>query len=85
MDELHPKLISALTINDAAAVQNLVVEQCKLAALLQGRELSDIQRERLRHIREHVVEEQAMIAQAVKVSEYFLAQFHKQSILVEFG
>lgn len=85
MDELHPKLILALTNNDSATVQSLVVEQCRLAAQLQRCEISDVQRVRLQGIRERVTEEQALVAQALKLSEYFLTQLHKESRVVEFG
>ena len=85
LDALHDEMMNALAHNHSRRVQALVLQQCQIAVALQNRSLSDEHIRRLQLIRDLVNQEQALVAQALQVADFFLTKLHEQSNFLEFG
>jgi len=79
------QLDNALTCMDAEMVEKLVIEQCKWMNAVPKNEISVTQVARLSQIGVHVLRQQALIEQALRVTEYFLSRLHESPTITVAG
>lgn len=78
-DQISANLNEALVNGDAIAVQSLVEEQCQWLATLPRAKITALHHGKLGEIRKQIETQQALIQQALSVTEFFLSRLHQQT------
>lgn len=85
LEQIHEDLMDALVRNDTAQIEALVMAQCRQMSLFPRTEMSDQDSQRLRALQQKVKQQQTLLEQAAKVTQYFLSRLHHESTFTAFG
>ncbi|MDQ0190664.1 hypothetical protein JI721_11285 [Alicyclobacillus cycloheptanicus] len=78
IDKINAELFDALVHGDAECVSTLVAMQCEWVSNFPKDQLTSEHRTKLLEISSQIQRQQALIGQALQVSQFFLSQLHRQ-------
>ncbi len=77
IDALTEQITQATAKNEAHAVEQLVIEQCQQVRSLESYSREELPQERIRHIHQAIERQQAVIEQALDVTNHFLKKINE--------